>query len=110
MSEEFAQYITEMLEPFGNIKTRKMFGGYGIYKDGLMFALISDSELYFKADLETARYFKSQNLEPFTYQAKGKLIALSYYKISPEIIEDGEILTKYFNLAYNSALHLQKNN
>ena len=105
MSEEFVEYITEMLEPFGNIKNRKMFGGYGIYKNELMFALISDNELYFKADLETAKYFKSQGLEPFSYKAKGKLIALSYYKILPEIIEDSELLVKYFNMAYNSALN-----
>jgi DNA transformation protein len=74
----------------------------------LMFALIADSELYFKTDLETAKYFKSQGLEPFTYQAKGKLITLSYYKILPEIIEDNEIFIKYFNMAYNSALNLRK--
>ncbi len=108
MSEEFVEYITEMLEPFGNIKTRKMFGGYGIYKNRLMFALIADNELYFKADLETAKYFKSQGLEPFTYKAKGKLIALSYYKILPEIIEDDESFIKYFNMAYNSALSSEK--
>jgi DNA transformation protein len=105
MSKEFVEYIIEILEPFGNIKARKMFGGYGIYKNMLMFALIADNELYFKADSDTAKYFKSQDLEPFTYQAKGKLIALSYYKISPEIIEDGELLTKYFNMAYSSALN-----
>jgi DNA transformation protein len=108
MSQEFVEYITEMLEPFGNIKARKMFGGYGIYKNMLMFALISDDELYFKADLETAKYFKSQDLEPFTYQAKGKLITLSYYKIPPEIIEDAEIFAKYFDMAYNSALTSRK--
>ncbi len=104
MSKEFVEYITEILEPCGNIKFRKMFGGYGIYKNTLMFALIADNELYFKANLEIAKYFKSQGLEPFTYQAKGKLVTMSYYKISPEIIEDSELLAKYFNLAYNSAL------
>ncbi len=109
MSKEFVEYITEMLEPFGNIRTRKMFGGYGIYKNMLMFALIADNELYFKADIETAKYFKSQGLEPFTYQAKGRLVSLSYYKILPEIIEDGEMFAKYFNMAYKSALNLQKN-
>lgn len=104
MSKEFVEYIIEILEPFGNIRVRKMFGGYGVYKNTLIFALIIDNELYFKADLETAKYFKSQELEPFTYQAKGKLIALSYYKIPPEIFEDKELLIKYFNMAYSSAL------
>lgn len=104
MSKEFAEYIAEMLEPFGNIKMRKMFGGYGIYKNGLMFALIADSELYFKANQKTAEIFKSQNLEPFTYKAKGKTIALSYYKIPQEIIDDEQLLEEYFKMAYDSAI------
>ena len=46
---EFLEYIREMLEPFGISKIRAMFGGFGIYKNGIMFALIEDHELYFKA-------------------------------------------------------------
>lgn len=109
MSEEFAKYIAEIFEQFGNIRMRKMFGGYGIYKNQLMFALISDNELYFKADQKTADFFKSQNLEAFTYIAKGKKIYLSYYKIPSEVIEEGKLLGEYFNLAYNSALNCSKN-
>ncbi len=35
---------------FGPVTVRPMFGGAGIFRDGLMFALIADEVLYLKAD------------------------------------------------------------
>jgi DNA transformation protein len=105
MTNEFVEYIIEVLESVGKVTTRKMFGGYGLYKNSIIFAIISENELYFKADSKASEYFKSQGLEPFSYRSRGKIINLSYYKIPPEIIEDLELLTKYFNLAYRSGLN-----
>ena len=51
---EFVEYLNEVFAEFGAIQSKKMFGGYGIYHDGVMFALVSDDTLYLKAD-ETTR-------------------------------------------------------
>ena len=32
----------ELLAPFGNVRAKRMFGGYGIFKDELMFGLVAD--------------------------------------------------------------------
>ncbi len=42
----------DMLSRFGDIKLRRMFGGYGIYSGKLIFAIIINDELYFKVDTE----------------------------------------------------------
>jgi len=42
---EYVEYLKEVLELFGPITARKMFGGYGIYHNGLMFALVADDTL-----------------------------------------------------------------
>ncbi len=55
---EFVDYLKEVFEQFGQIRARKMFGGYGIYHDGVMFGLVADDTLYLKADENTAPYFK----------------------------------------------------
>jgi len=47
---EFVKYLLELLEPFENVTSKSMFGGYGIFKDGLMFALVADDTLYIKTD------------------------------------------------------------
>ncbi|AFB26586.1 TfoX/Sxy family protein [Rickettsia rickettsii] len=53
-----------------------MFGGYGIYKGGVMIGIIKSNELYFKLDLNTYEYFQSFGSESFVYQSKGKLVTL----------------------------------
>ncbi|MFV9872836.1 MAG: TfoX/Sxy family protein [Rickettsia slovaca] len=75
-----------MLEPYGSVVVRVMFGGYGIYKGGVMIGIIKSNELYFKSDLSTYEYFQSFGSESFVYQSKGKLVTLSYWKVLPEII------------------------
>lgn len=64
---EFVQYIADQLISAGMITYRKMFGDYGMYCDGKLFALICDNQLFVKItaagkrlapDLETAPPYK----------------------------------------------------
>jgi DNA transformation protein len=50
--DDYVGYLQEIFEHFGPITARKMFGGWGIYHNGLMFALVADDTLYLKADSE----------------------------------------------------------
>lgn len=102
--DEYIEYIKELLEPYGISKIRAMFGGYGIYKNDIMCALIADQEIYFKADQSSAEYFANFGSTPFVYESKGKAIKLSYWKVPAEILEDNEQLEKWFELAYSSAI------
>ncbi len=107
-SKEFAKYVEEILDQFGHIKIKPMFGGYGIYKSDLMFAIIVDNELYFKADSNTTEYFKSEGSRPFTYNSKGKTISMSYFLVLPEALEDEDLLQRWFDMAYKSAIESKK--
>ena len=106
--DEFVDYIREILEPFGISKIRAMFGGFGIYKNGIIFALIADHELYFKANDRAAVFFQSFGSEPFSYEAKGRQIKMSYWRVLPEILEDQDILKKWHDMAYSAALTSKK--
>ena len=106
---EFAEYIKDMLEPFGPITIRAMFGGYGVYKNGLMIALIAENELYLKADTKTAEYFKAAGSEPFIYHGKkDKPVTMSYYKVLPDVMNDSDQLEKWLNLACDAAINAKK--
>lgn len=52
-SNEFRDFLIEHTAEFGPVTIRRMFGGGGIYRDGLMFGLIDDETVYLKADDET---------------------------------------------------------
>lgn len=80
-----------------------MFGGFGIYCDEKMFGLVSDSELFLKTDKHNISKFTELDLKPFTYQRKGKHIALSYYQAPALAIEDPDILLEWAELSIAAA-------
>lgn len=45
---EFVKYLADQLSDAGEITYRKMFGEYGMYLDGKIFALICDNQLFIK--------------------------------------------------------------
>lgn len=90
VEKEFTTDIDDLMQSIGPVSAKAMFGGYGIFLDGLMFGLIADNVLYLKVDQETENEFKAMSLEPFTYNKKGKTFKISYYQAPEEALEDGE--------------------
>ncbi len=94
MSTEFINYLLELLEPFGNVSAKKMFGGHGIFKDGLMFGLVDDETLYLKADDGNRADFEARGLERFVYYKKDKPTYMTYYEAPEEALDNsGDMLT-----------------
>jgi DNA transformation protein len=100
---EFIEYLGEVFERFGTIQARRMFGGHGLYYDGLMFALVVDGVLYLKAEPKLAGTFRAQGLRPFEYQKNGKAVNLSYYTAPEEILDDPDQARDWANRAYEAA-------
>ncbi len=108
-SKEYGEYLLEMLEPLGDIKLRKMFGGAGIYYGKTMFALISEDCVYFKVDSQNKDDFVSENSEPFSYMRNGKVTYLkSYYQLPDEIMENSDELLSWSRRAVDAALRSGK--
>lgn len=83
---------------------RRMFGGHGVFRNGLMFALIADDALYFKADDETVAAFEEAGSEPFTYMRRGKPARLRYYSAPEAALEDPDELCRWMDLAAGAAI------
>lgn len=101
---EFVDYLNEVFEPFGEIRARRMFGGYGIYHDGVMFGLVADDTLYLKADEDSATHFKSRGLGRFEYDKDGKTIKMSYYLAPDEIFDEPDAAVLWARRACDAAL------
>ncbi|MCB5189405.1 TfoX/Sxy family protein [Methylobacillus arboreus] len=108
MSEEFISYLEELLQDFGPIHARRMFGGYGIYHDGLMFALIADDTLYLKTDEQNRAAFETLGLPAFRYQKQGKEISMSYTQAPADMLEAPTEAAYWARLAYAAALRARK--
>ena len=70
-----AEALKELFKPFGDVAVKRMFCGYGVYAEGLCFAIESDGEVFLKVDTESRASFSAAGSSPFIYLAKGKPIA-----------------------------------
>lgn len=101
---DFVDYLHELFTDFGPIEAKRMFGGHGVYYSGLMFGLIADDTLYLKVDDESRALFEDQNLSPFEYQKKGKVMKLSYYEAPPDCLENRDEAARWARIAYEAAV------
>lgn len=85
-----------------------MFGGAGLYRDGLMFGLASGGEIYLKADEETVERFREAGCRPFVYERGGKSATMSYWSAPAEVLDDGEALKAWAELAFQAAVRSRK--
>ena len=101
--------IEEMFEPLGPVSIRRMFGGKGIYHNGLILALEVSGEILLKADAATAPHFESAGAHQWSYESKkGKPVAMPYWSIPDEALDDPEEMAKWLRLAYEAAVRAQK--
>ena len=93
----FVDYVvSDLLGGLGGVRARAMFGGYGVYKDDTIFAIIVDDELYFKVGDLNRKDYEKRGSEPFVYVAKGnKRLAMSYWKVPAEAMEDLQVLEEW---------------
>ncbi len=99
-SQDFMDHAAELFAPLGLIAVRRMFGGAGVYCRGVMFALIVDDTLYLKADAETKGDFEARGAGPFVYTGRGKPVAMSYWQLPPELIDQQDELIEWARKAY----------
>ncbi len=104
----FTDYILELMEPFGDVKSRAMFGGYGIYKDGLMFGLVADDVLYLKVDDFNRFEFERKGLGPFMYEKGAKSVAMSYYQVADEALDNSDEMARWAQLGFEAAVRKKK--
>lgn len=105
---EFIDNLHEVFVEFGDIQAKRMFGGYGIYHDGLMFALVADDTLYLKVDAKNRVHFDELDLPAFEFSKQGKRLKMSY-RLAPEtLFDDPPEAKRWASLAFEAALRSGK--
>lgn len=97
VSVEYRTFALEQLGRVVPVTSRAMFGGVGIYSDGLFFALIDDDTLYFKVDDSTRADFEAAGSGPFRPYDDGR--AMQYYELPADLLEDVDALRDWVGKA-----------
>ncbi len=107
VSDEFISYALDQLSDFGEVTPRKMFGGVGLYHDGLMFALIADDILYFKVDDSNRSDYEEAGYGPFR-PYPDKETVMSYYEVPIDVSEDRDELASWAERSFGAARRAKK--
>lgn len=103
-TNEFVLFVLEQMAGAGQVRSRRMFGGYGIYLDEHFVAIIVDDKLYLKANEGTRQEFESRNLERLVFKMRDKQVEAMYFEAPAEVFDDPDEMDYWARLARNAAV------
>lgn len=94
-----AAEIAELFAPVGPVAVKRMFGGFGIYLDGVIFALQVDGEIMLKGDAATLPDYDAAGMRQWVYEMKGRAGAMPYWRMPDACFDDETELRRLSALA-----------
>jgi len=92
--------VNDLFADAPDITSKPMFGGWGVYRGGYIFAIISDGELYFKVDdTNRAEFEHREGSRIFSYEKQGKTQTISYWLVTEDVLEDRKRLYELSDLS-----------
>ena len=106
INAEFMTYLEDMFAVVPDTSIKKMFGGVGVFRRGLMYGLaLSDGRISLKADEETIPDYEAEGCVEWEYKRKdGKAATMGYWYIPERLNDDSEALLEWSMKAFDVAL------
>ncbi|MFA0086317.1 DNA transformation protein [Vibrio sp. 10N.286.49.C2] len=93
----------QLFAQLGKVKSRSMFGGFGIFVDDTMFALAVNSKLHIRTNPTTVATFKQNGFKPYVYKKRGFPVVTKYFALPEDSWDDSEIILSYARSALDYA-------
>lgn len=89
----FHDFVKELFAGLGPVQVKRMFGGAGVYADGVMFALLADETIYLKADDALKAALHDEGCGPFVWSPdsgprKGEKVEMGYWRLPDAALDD----------------------
>ena len=91
VTAEYREFVLEQLGRAAPVTHRRMFGGVGVYSDGICFALLSGDATYLKVDDSNRGDFEAAGMGPFSPFGDPKMV-MQYYELPADLLEDADAL------------------
>ena len=104
---QYLAYLLEQLEAHGRLRSRRMFGGVGLYSGELFFGIIDDDTVFFKSDASNSADYTARNMPRFMPFPERPEAVMAYYQVPADIIEDAESLVVWARKSVAVALASQ---
>ena len=103
-SNDYLEYVLEQLGGLGRVRSRRMFGGFGLYCAEQFFALIFDDTLYFKVGDSNRADYESRGMARFRPHRDRPELSMTYYTVPAEVLEDVEEAVAWARRSVEAAL------
>ena len=100
----FVSHCVELLQPLGAVRTKRMFGGWGLYVDEIFIAIVAFERLYLKVNDETRAAFEAEGCEPFVYDSKNGSVSLGYWTAPADALDSPALMLPWARRALQAAL------
>ena len=88
--DDYLRWVLEQLSGAGGISSRRMFGAFGLYRNGVFFGIISSDTLFFKVSDATRADYESRRMARFRTYRNKPLVSMSYYEVPADVLEDAD--------------------
>jgi DNA transformation protein len=95
VSADYLAYVLDQFANFTKVTSRRMFGGVGLYADGLFFALIAEDALYFKVDDSNRDDYVRHGSPAFQPFKDDPTYSMNYFLLPAEALEDPDELQQW---------------
>src|SRR3972149_3198303 len=102
-SSELIDYLLDALAPLGHAGGRAMFGGHGIYLDGLIVGIVIDETVYLKVDDGNRADYEAAGMAPSPYEGRTPPAAMSYWEAPAGVLDEPEALRAWAGRARAAA-------
>ena len=101
--DSFKQFVLDQLSTLPELRARAMFGAHGLYSGEKFFGILDQGRLFLKTDDASQEDYTSRGMGAFTYEMKGKVMAMAYHEVPPDILENAPELTDWARRAIRLA-------
>ncbi|MEQ8405396.1 MAG: TfoX/Sxy family protein [Oceanicaulis sp.] len=89
VSGEFLDFACDLFSGLGPVRSRRMFGGAGLYAEEVMFALVADDVIYLKSDEALAAELEARGCGPFIFETKdGGATPMRYWRLPEDALDE----------------------
>ena len=103
----YFEYVLEQLAALPALRPNRMFGGIGLYSDGIFFGLIDDDTLFFKTNDSNIAAYRERNMPRFMPFPDRPEAVLGYHQVPADVIEEAETLVAWARQSIAVQLALQ---
>lgn len=106
VSESYLKLIEDQLADFGEVQIKKMFGGIGLFREGMMFGKIGNDKLWLKVDAHNQADYEAKGMKAFYSEKKKK--GMPYWEVPVDVIEDKTLMKEWAIKAFEAAKRAKK--